>query len=360
MKKKNKKAAKRNRSGRNRNKMVAPPPGITSPTLSPGARREQDTGSLLQTLKHHPHDSKLRMQTAIASWRQGKETEAIATLHDGLRIQAQDSLLAYCLGMLFAEKEQFASAQEWLHRAVQWDDQHVESYYYLGLTYAAQHKFDSAFQHMQKAAQLRPGDKSIREALNLAGQCLQKRKCSTQDRTIPWVDGISMDPLNPSVDTLTDMIVEEADYVQTFLNNTTSQENEAELKLLLEALDQAIDRFPNHADLHYYRGVVLHRMGQIPLSVRSLRRSLRINNQYKEAFIFLAKLYHNVQRHQKAIQTFRRAIQAGAKYADVYLHLGQSYQKTGQTESARSAYETALRINHQYRAAQEALASLAA
>lgn len=322
--------------------------------------RDQDAATLLWNLKNHPHDSTLRVQTAMGLWRQGKETEAVATLNDGLRLKAQDCLLAHCMGMLYAEKEQFDMAQEWLHQALQWDDQYVESYYYLGLTYAAQHKFDMAFHHLQKAAQLRAGDKSIQEALNLAGQCLQERALPTHCRSLPLLGTMPDYPAHTVVDKVTEMIIAEADYVHTFLSDADLEKSEAELKLLSEALDRAIERLPHHADLHYHRGVVLDRMGHIPHAVRSVRRSLRLNDQYKEAIIFLGKLYQKANRHEKAIRTFHRAIQTGAKYADVYLLLGQSYQKTGQTDSARTAYENALLINHQYRAAREALATLAA
>ena len=316
--------------------------------------------NLLQELKHNPQASELRVQTALELWQAGQETEAIATLNDGLRLKSHDAVLAHCLGMLYAEKEQFPLAQEWLHQALQWDDQHVESYYYLGLTYAAQHKFDSAFSHLQKAAQLRTGDKTIQEALQLAEQCMQKRVVSTPSRSFPLLGRLSEYPAHTMVDTLTDMVIEEADYVPTFLNDTTHPKSDAELKVLLEALDRAIHRYPDHADLLYYQGEVLARLDRIPHAVRSVRQSLRINSHYKEALIFLGKLYQKVHRHKKAIQAFGRAIETGAAYADVYLLLGQSYQQTGQMDSARSAYENALLINDQYRAAQQALANLAA
>jgi tetratricopeptide (TPR) repeat protein len=316
--------------------------------------------NLLRELKKNPHDSKLRAQTAIGLWRAGKETEAIATLNDGLRLKSQDVNLAHCLGMLYAEKEQFELSQEWLHQALQWDDQHVESCYYLGLTYAAQHKFDSAFPHFQKAAQLRPGDKTIKEALNLTGQCMQKRVVSTPHQSFPLLERVSERPAHTAADQLTDMILEETDYIPTLLNDTTHPTSRAELQLLLDALDRAIHRYPDHADLLYHRGVVLDRLDQIIPAIRSVRESLRINEQYKEALMFLGTLYQKVYRHEKAIQAFGSAIEAGAAYADVYLLLGQSYQQTGQTDSARIAYEKALLINDQYRAAKEALAALAA
>jgi len=355
-----KKKGKINRVARNRKGSISRTHPQSKLSTCQCDMRDQDVATLLWDLKNHPHDSTLRVQTAMGLWRQGKETEAIATLNDGLRLQAQDCLVAHCMGMLYAEKEQFDMAQEWLHQALQWDEQHVESYYYLGLTYAAQHKFDMAFHHLQKAAQLRSGDKSIQEALNLAGQCLQERVLSRHCRSLPLLGRIPGCSPPTMVDKLTDIIIAETDYVQTFLSDSLHEKNETELPLLLKALDQAIERFPDHADLYYHRGVVWDRMGHIPAAVRSMRQSMRLNDQYKEAIIFLGKLYQKANRHEKAIRAFHHAIQAGATYADVYLLLGQSYQKTGQTDSARSAYENALSINHQYRAAREALATLAA
>ena len=360
MKKRKKNKRKVKPGARKRNGSITRTGEESKHSIAPCDRREKDTVTLLQELKNNPHESELRVQTALGLWRAGKETESISTLNDGLRLKSQDAVIAHCLGMLYAEKEQFDLSQEWLHQALQWDDRHVESCYYLGLTYAAQHKFDSAFPHLQKAAQLRPGDKTIQEALDLAGQCMQKRVVSTPYRSFPLLGRVSEYPAHTVVDTLTDMIIEEADYVPTFLSNTNHQNNDAELKLLLEALDRAINRYPDHADLLYHRGVVLNRLDQIPLAIRSVRQSLRINDQYIEALIFLGKLYQKVHRHEKAIRAFGRAIEADAAYADVYLLLGQSYQQTGQTDSARIAYENALLINDQYRAAQEALASLAA
>lgn len=322
--------------------------------------REQEISLLLRELKSHPHKSDLRTYIAVALWRTGKETEAIGILHDGLRLQPQDATVAHCLGMLYAEKEQYESAKEWFHQALQWDDQHVESYYYLGLTYAAQQHFDSAFVHLQKAAQLRPGDTSIREALHVAGQCMQRQAVSIPKHSLSLVGPLSGYSIHTPVDTLADMIIEETDYVPTLLNNTTAHQEPSELTLLLEALDRATQRYPDHADLWYYRGVVWDRLGQIPRAIRSIRQSLRINPHYKESLIYLGILYQQADRHAKAIRAFHRAIEADAAYADVYLLLGQSYQKNDQIDSARNAYEHALLINQQYRAAKEALAALAA
>ena len=49
---------------------------------------------------------------------------------------------------------------------------------------------------------------------------------------------------------------------------------------------------------------------------------------------------------------------AGAEFADVYFTLGNLYRDRGDFDQARGAYGDALRINSEYVAAQEALATL--
>lgn len=360
MKKRRRKKRKANGLTRNQDGVITYPGEQCKHPVTPMDMREIDTSRLLRDLKNQPHESALRVRASVGLWREGKETEAIATLNDGLRLKPRDATLAHCMGILYAEKERYELAQEWLHRALQWDDQQVESYYYLGLTYAAQQNFDSAFVHLQKASQLRAGDTTIQEALNVAGQCMQKQAVPMSSQSFPLIGQVSEHSAATAVDRLTDMIVEESDYVLTFLHNTTGQQGNSELMLLLDALDQAIQRYPDHADLLYYRGVVLDRLNQVPLAIRSIRKSLRINDQYKDSLIYLGKLYQKAGRHAQAIRTFDRAIEAGAAYADVYLLLGRSYQQTNQADSARDAYEHALLINEQFYAAQEALATLAA
>ena len=130
--------------------------------------------------------------------------------------------------------------------------------------------------------------------------------------------------------------------------------------VLLSVLRTGMDSHPGYADLHYYTGVALERVGEPGEAGRHLRRALRINPKYVKALMALSELSARGGQATSAVEYLQRAVRAGAEWPDVHARLGDLLAECGRVEAAKGHYRRALRLNGRYRPAAKALRSLAA
>jgi len=315
---------------------------------------EQAYGDWARALKAQPDDGHLRLRVALALWQQGRETEATATLHDGLRRRARDAALAHGLGMFHADREEYRAAEEWFHRALEAEPRRADTLYLLGLTYAAQGRFDEAYVQFQQALQLGLGDARIRQLAQLAARSLSNRRFPGGS----WLNPAPLPWDERTADKLAEVVAEEPECAMTLLEGCAGEELAGQGERVLAALEAVLARSGGHADLQYQRGLVLERLGRLAAAVGAARRALRVNPRYAQALILLGRLYSRAGRPGKAAAALEQAAAGGAGYADVRVLLGQAYQQLGRPGEAREQYEKALALNGNYQAAREALARL--
>ena len=157
---------------------------------------------------------------------------------------------------------------------------------------------------------------------------------------------------------LSRVIEENADFVDAFLSIRLDDVQEGLFAVLLGTIRVALERQPEHAELHFHCGRVLDKLGRRADAIDANEEAVRLNPRFTRALIELAKLYQATDRRIDAATRLEQAVAQGAEYADVYFMLGNLYRDRGDFEQARGAYGNALRINSEYVAAQEALATL--
>ncbi len=169
-------------------------------------------------------------------------------------------------------------------------------------------------------------------------------------------DGLEQDKLGMAE--LSRVIEEDADFVDAFLSIRLDDVLERLFAVLLGTIRVALERQPEHAELHFHCGRVLDKLGRRADAIDANEEAVRLNPRFTRALIELAKLYQATDRRIDAATRLEQAVAAGAEYADVYLMLGNLYRDRGDFEQARGAYGIALSINNEYVAAQVALATL--
>lgn len=95
-------------------------------------------------------------------------------------------------------------------------------------------------------------------------------------------------------------------------------------------------------------------LNEIKASIQACRQALRLDPNYRSAYLILGNNYLILHRYQKAIVFFRKALHIRPSLPIpfqkeiVYVNMGFAYDKKGMGKKAFQAYKNALEINPKY------------
>lgn len=298
-----------------------------------------------------------RIRRALALAEAGDVASAITLLRDAVRDNPESAELHFQLGSLLAGQDRYEEAELRFTQAINIDREHAEALVSLGLCRGVRQSPGEAVQHLQKAQALRPHDARIALLLAEAAKASQQQGHAVRIKAAVPADECDD---RRGIDELSRVIETDPDFVDAFLSIPAGMVDAAVFAMLLETLQAALERQPEHAELHYHCGRVLDRLGRRGDAIGENEKAVALNPNFTKALIELGKLYQATDRAADAATRLEQAIAAGAEYADVYYMLGNLYRVQGQIGRARSAYRKALAINERYEAAHRALAELPA
>ena len=305
-----------------------------------------------------PSDSVSRIRHAQSLWAAGKAGTAIESLRRAVRDDPECAELHVQLGTMLAATERFDEAELRFTQALTIDREQTEALISLALCCGARGAASEAVSYLQRAQARRPHDARIGLLLAEAAKAMQQQGLAVRVRAnIAEVDE-SKD--RRGIEELSRLIEADPDFVDAFLSIPAGEVDERVFAMLLSTLEVALERQPEHAELHFHCGRILDRLGRRDDAIGANERAVEIDPTFTRALIELGKLYRETDRTEDATTRFEQAIVAGAEFADVYYLLGNLYRDQGQVGRARSAYRRALAINNRYEAAQQALAALSA
>jgi len=160
------------------------------------------------------------------------------------------------------------------------------------------------------------------------------------------------------IEELSRVIEADADFVDSFLAVSSEHVDDAIYEMLLGAVEAALQRRPDSAELHHRHGRVLERLSRIDDAIDANERAVGLDPRQTRALISAAKLYRIADRQEEAVSRLESAITQGAEYPDVFTLLGDAYRDQGDFVHARQAYHRALTINERYPPAHQGLESL--
>ena len=305
-----------------------------------------------------PERRALRIRQALTHWTTGRREEAVASLREGIRDDPECAEFHFQLGTLLATLERYDEAELRFTQALNIEPDHQDALVNMALCCAVRGAPGEALKNLQRAQARRPHDARIGLLLAQAAKAVSQQGHLAGIRANMPDAGLDTD--QRGIEELSRIVETDADFVDAFLSIPPEQVDERVLALLLHTLRRALERQPEHAELHFHCGRLLKRLGQDGDAIDANERAVRIDPQFTRALIELGKLYHETDRTADAATRLEQAIAAGAKYADVYYLLGNLYRDQGEVIRARTAYRSALSINAGYAAAKEALAALPA
>lgn len=309
-------------------------------------------------IEESPSDSVSRIRCAQTLWTAGKAGMAIESLRDAVRDDPECAELHFQLGTMLASQEKYDEAELRFTQALTIDREQAEALVSLALCCGARGAASEAVSYLQRAQARRPHDARIGLLLAEAAKAMQQQGLAVRVRAKISGDEIGED--RRGIEELSLLIETDPDFVDAFLSIPAGEVDERVFAMLLATLELALERQPEHAELHFHCGRVLDRLGRRDDAIGENERAVEIDPKYTRALIELGKLYRETDRTEDATTRLEQAILAGAEYADVYYLLGNLYRDQGHLIRARNAYRSALAINNRYEAAQQALAALAA
>lgn len=297
-----------------------------------------------------------RVRHALSLWAAGKPEEAIHSLREGLGLNPECAEFHFQLGLLLASLERYDEAELRFTQAVNIDQDHTEALANLALCCGVRNAPAEAVPFLRRAHAIRPHDARIGLLLSQAVKAAREQGHAIRVRTdmprdCDWDDGHGIEELSRVIEA-------EPDFVDAFLSIPVGEVDEGVFAMLLKTLGAALERQPEHAELHFHCGRVLARIGRHQDAIGEAERAVAINPTFTRALIELARLYQQTDRRADATTRLKQAIDAGAEYADVYYLLGNLHLEQGQVTQAREAYKHALVLNGHYGAALQALETL--
>ncbi len=296
------------------------------------------------------------IRLALTLFESGHPNEAKSALREAIRNTPEDGELHFQLGMLLASLGEMEEAELRFTQTVSIDRNHSEARVNLALCCGARHAPGEAVGHLQVALSRRPLDARIAMLLAQAtGAARQSGRVVNVRATIPQEDWLAD---REGIEELSRVIEGEPDFVDAFIAIPTGEVDRQVFAVLLSTLEQALERQPEQAELHYHCGRVLARLGRADDAISASEAAVELNPKYTRALIDLAKLYCQTDRRDDATIRLEQAVACGADHVDVHYLLGNLYRDQGRLGLARRAYRRALSINHGFAPAQKALAEL--
>jgi tetratricopeptide (TPR) repeat protein len=108
----------------------------------------------------------------------------------------------------------------------------------------------------------------------------------------------------------------------------------------LAYLDHAQTVFPDNANLHLTRALVLEHTGRAAEAEAEFRTSLKLEPS-DEAWFDLGLFYMTQQRYADAVEVFRRSAESSSRPHDMWMLLGQAHLQMNQPEPALEAFDKA-------------------
>lgn len=301
-------------------------------------------------------DVRAWLRHAQAQWCAERRDEAQMTLREGLRRLGDQVDLCNQVGLFLAAQGRWTEAREAFARAVQADCSCPGAHENLGLAAAATGDTRAALRAFQRAYELRPSDMVLAHRLALAAKAVAEQG----EAVVVRLPEPESRPSASQMVHLARYVTVEGDFVDAFLALPPS-DVDAELFGVLEAaLQTAITRHGDYADLHLRASALLERMGRPDEAMGHARAAVKINGRYVRAHLHLGKLCAEAGLDDETLEHLEQAIGCGADWADVHCTAAELLRSRGRTAEASRHLKRALQLNPRYQRAADVMASLAA
>ena len=223
------------------------------------------------------------------------------------------------LGMALREKGDLDAALHHLRRVVEANPGNASMHYELGQTLRQSGELGGAIAEFERALEINP---ELREGYYALGAALKQQSATARKPAPP--------PSSPA---------DEA------VGRAKAAAARSDLKTAGDALADALERDPNHAEAHTLQGYVLGQQGNLSAALPHLQRATTLRPESAEVRHNLgAALWYSGAR-EKAIAELRESVRLDPGSAGGHAFLGMALLETGDLTGARASLQRAMALS---------------
>ena len=303
----------------------------------------------------------------------GENVQAIATLREALRLNADDVLARLKLADLLLSTGKFSESGELYRGVIARQPASAAAYYGLGRVQSALGETAAALEAYRKACELAPKFGAARYGLALLLQQLGRKleaethfaayhahkieKPAQDDPLISAVNvlregavvhlrrGVTLEKsgrLNDAIAETERALAIDAGLAQAHANLISLYGRAGQYDRAESQYKAALEVTEDSAELHYNFGVLTAERKRYLEAARAFERAIEINPAYAEAHNNLAAMLELQGRHDRALREYQKAVQIKPGFPLAHYKLGRLLLARGDSPAALDHFERAL------------------
>jgi tetratricopeptide (TPR) repeat protein len=279
----------------------------------------QGIAALRKAVALDPKHTRAYANLGSALARSGEFDEAVEVFRKVLTLEPEAMSAHFNLGMALREKGDLDAALDHLRRVVKADPGNAAMRYELGQTLRQGGDLGGAIGEFEHALEINP---ELREGYYALGAALKQQSATARKPAPP--------PSSPA---------DEA------VGRAKAAAARNDLGTAADALADALQRDPNHAEAHTLQGYVLGQQGNLSAALPHLQRATILRPESSEARHNLgAALWYSGAR-EKAIVELRESVRLDPGSAGGHAFLGMALLETGDRAGARASLQRAMALS---------------
>jgi tetratricopeptide (TPR) repeat protein len=313
---------------------TATPTEETSPTQQLGKTGVPEIDQLTEQITQNPEDSKLYAARAEAFYKNEGYDYAIVDMAAAMKIDSTNADYHHLLSEIYLDYYKSRLALQTMKRCVALYPQRIPSLLKLAEIQQILKMYDASMMSIAKIIKIEPDNP---EGFFMVG--LNHTLMGNKDASIRALQKcVELDPDH------TDGWV--------LLGNIFAEDQNP---LAEQYFENAIQTAPKNADVLYNKASYLHNNDQLDDASSLLRKIIKVDPQYAEAFDRLGVIYLERDSADQAIINFNIAVNVDPEFGVAYYHRAFAFETKGNLEAAKADYERILKANPDFENAKKGL-----
>lgn len=277
------------------------------------------------------------LQLAFQYHQAGNLSQAEAIYRQMLPVTPQPSELLHLLGVIAAQRQQFAEAIELINQALALDNTVANFYSSLGGALSGQGQWTEAIANFNQALTLDPNHLEAHYNLGNLSRHQQQWSQAAQH----YRQYLALDPHDATVH----------HYLGSVLLS------QGQISEAVKCYQQALALTPNVAEINHSLGYALAELGKFSQAVDYYQRALALTPNNAQIHKSLGDVFRIQGRWKPAIVAYQQALTLNPNDAGTYNNLGTTFNQTGNLNKATQCFHKALQLAPNFLEAGSNLAS---
>ncbi len=279
-----------------------------------------------RTLTYAPNSSRVYYNLGLAYRAIDKNEEAIASLKEVIKIDADDAGAYHSLGVIYTAMDKKDEAISSYEKAIDIDPDFLSAYDALGNMYLDTGEKEAAEVTYKKALEIKPDDAKIHMSLGAVYSAMDRN----DEAIVFYKKAIEI----------------KAKYTEAYYNLGNLYKDMGKKEDAAAAYKKAIEINPAFTNAYFGLGDVYTDMGKKEEAMAAYKKvvGFKDGSLNANAYNSLGVVYAAANKTEEAIASYKKAIEINSNNAKAYYNLGNIYNNKGRKEEALAAYKKVIEI----------------